>query len=194
MKANTMSCAIAPLSRLLCAVLSVAASPTAAATLSRSVDVNAPPSALWPSIGPFCAIKDWLPAVESCTEDDGNPPTRILVTKDAKGTFEETEVARNDEEHRYTYAFRSGPLPVSQYASTITVKARRDGSSTVTWMASYVPKHSKEAEVRETLGGIYESGLAAIKVRFANAVCVMPLQLPAPRAAPRRATCHARSR
>ena len=45
------------------AFLSVDVSPAYAATLSRSVDVSGSPSAVWSMIGPFCAIKDWLPPV-----------------------------------------------------------------------------------------------------------------------------------
>jgi hypothetical protein len=47
--------------------LSVHVSPAFAATLSRSVDVNGTLSAVWSMIGPFCAIKDWLPPVGTCT-------------------------------------------------------------------------------------------------------------------------------
>ena len=43
------------------AFLSISVSPAYAATLSRSVDVSGTPSAVWSIIGPFCAIKDWLP-------------------------------------------------------------------------------------------------------------------------------------
>jgi hypothetical protein len=47
--------------------LTVHVSPAFAATLSRSVDVNGTLSAVWSMIGPFCAIKDWLPPVGTCT-------------------------------------------------------------------------------------------------------------------------------
>ena len=68
------------------AFLSVSVSPAYAATLSRSVDVSGTPSAVWSMIGPFCAIKDWLPPVGTCTEKEGSPPEHeTLVTKDGKG-------------------------------------------------------------------------------------------------------------
>ena len=39
------------------ALLSAGASSASAATLSRSIDVNGTPTAVWSMIGPFCAIK-----------------------------------------------------------------------------------------------------------------------------------------
>ena len=58
------------------AFLSVNVSPALAATLSRSVDVSGTLSAVWSMIGPFCAIKDWLPPVGTCTESGASPLER----------------------------------------------------------------------------------------------------------------------
>jgi hypothetical protein len=148
--------------------LSASLSPAYAATLSRSVDVGGTPAAVWSMIGPFCAIKDWLPPVGTCTENDGSPPERTLVTKDGKATFVETLTARSDVEHSYSYAFKSSPLPVTGYTSTIKVLAKAPGISTVTWSSSYIPDPGKEDDAREALTGIYEAGLATIKAKFAK--------------------------
>src|SRR3954451_16034487 len=93
-------------------LMSAAIAPAFAATISRSADVKASAAAVWSVIGPFCAIKDWLPPVGECIEDGKAPPTRILVTKDGKAAFVEKQTARNDAEHTYSYAFLSSPLPV----------------------------------------------------------------------------------
>ena len=47
----------------LTAILSIAIAPASAATITRSAEVKATPSAVWAMIGPFCAIKNWLPPV-----------------------------------------------------------------------------------------------------------------------------------
>jgi hypothetical protein len=142
--------------------------PASAATISRSTDVNAPMSAIWSLIGPFCAIKDWLPPVGQCIEDGKTPSTRVLVTKDGNAAFVETQTARSEAEHSYSYTFLSSPLPVSNYRSTIKVTAKRDGSSTVTWSGSYTPDKGKEKAANEALSGVYEAGLAEIKGRLAK--------------------------
>jgi hypothetical protein len=149
-------------------LLTVGIAPAFAATISRSTDVKASASAVWSVIGPFCAIKDWLPPVGQCIEDGKAPPTRILVTKDGKAAFVETQIGRNDAEHSYSYAFLSSPLPVSNYTSTIKVTAKSDGSSTVTWSGSYTPDQGKEKAASEALNGVYEAGLAEIKAKLAK--------------------------
>jgi hypothetical protein len=150
------------------AFLTFSVAPASAATLSRSIDVKASPSAVWSVIGPFCAIKDWLPPVGTCIEDGKSPPTRTLVTKDGKAAFVETQIARNDAEFSYSYAFLSSPLPVVHYTSTIKVTAKGDGFSTVTWTGSYAPDKGKEQAASEALNGVYEAGLAEIKARLAK--------------------------
>jgi hypothetical protein len=143
-------------------------SPALAATLSRSADVNGTVSAVWSMIGPFCAIKDWLPPVGTCTETASSPAERTLVTKDGKATFIETQTARNEARHSYSYTFRSSPLPVTDYRSTLKVVAKRGGVSTVTWSSTYVPDAGKEHDARNALTGIYDSGLASIKAKFSK--------------------------
>ena len=157
-------------STALCAVtyMVICASPASAATLTRTVDVKASPSAVWSVIGPFCAIKDWLPPVGACIEDGKAPPTRTLVTKDGKAAFVETQTARNDAEYSYSYAFISSPLPVTSYTSTIKVTANGDGYSTITWTGSYTPDQGMEKAASEALNGVYEAGLAEIKARLAK--------------------------
>ncbi len=150
------------------ALLIVGVSPACGATLSRSVDVKGAPSAVWSMIGPFCAIADWHPAIGSCTTDGKARPTRTLVTKDGMATFVELQTARSDAKHRYSYTFESSPVPVTGYTSTIQVVGKSRGVSTVTWSSAYSPNPGKEKDARETLSGIYESGLAEIKAKLAR--------------------------
>jgi hypothetical protein len=154
-------------SAMLCAAaLGIGAMPASAANLTRSVEVNGSPSAVWSVIGSFCAIKDWLPPVGACIEDGKSPPTRTLVTKDGKASFVETQTARNEKEHTYSYAFLSSPLPVTNYTSTIKVTAKGEGVSVVTWTGSFTPDAGKEKDALDALNGVYEAGLAGIQSKF----------------------------
>jgi len=146
-----------------------AATPRAsAASLSRSVDVNATPAAVWAVIGPFCAIKNWHPVIATCTEDGQTPPVRTLVTKDGRTTFVEMQTARSDAKYIYSYNFISSPFPVTHYAAQIEVSDKSAGVSTVTWTGSYIANPGKETEAFEALRGVYETGLSAIKAKFAK--------------------------
>ncbi len=152
------------------ACLSLIAPTAGAATLTRSVVVSGTPSEVWAMVGPFCAIKNWLPPVGSCEESGKSPLIRTLVTKDGSATFVERQVARSDSAHYYSYVFVSSPLPVSRYKSTIEVTPRRDGQSIVTWSASYTPHAGRDGDAKEALGGIYDAGLASIQVQAAQRV------------------------
>ena len=150
------------------ALLSLGAFDADAASLTRRVEVATAPSDVWSAIGPFCAIKNWLPPVGTCTEDGKAPPTRTLVSTDGNSVFVELQTARSDARHFYSYTFISSPLPVTHYTSTISVAAKAKGLSIVTWRGTYTPKRGKENEAHAALAAIYRSGLDAIKSRFAQ--------------------------
>ncbi len=135
-------------------------------TLSRSVDVVGSPSEVWASIGGFCAIADWHPAIGACSEDNKTPATRTLVTKGDGAVFVELQTERNDPAYRYTYTFVSSPVPVTQYSSTFRVVGRGPDASTVIWSGVYVPVPGKDLVAANALSGIYESGLSAIQTKL----------------------------
>jgi hypothetical protein len=164
----SMTAALSRSAALAVVALGIGTSVASAASLSRTIEVNAAPAAVWSAIGAFCAIKDWLPPVGMCIEDGKTPPTRTLVTKDGKAAFVETQTARNDGEHSYSYAFVSSPLPVTNYSSTIKVTAKGEGTSVITWIGTYTPDSGKEKDASEALNGVYETGLSSIKARFAK--------------------------
>ena len=158
----------AVLAALAAATFGASASTASAATIARSVEVSGTPAAVWALIGPFCAIKDWLPPVGTCTEDCRVPPTRTLVTKDGSATFIERQTARNDSQAFYRYEFVASPLPVSRYSSTIRVTANGKGGSTVTLRGSYTPDVGKAADAKQALSGIYAAGLDSIRSQVAK--------------------------
>lgn len=141
--------------------------PLAAATISRSAQIDATPAEVWAVIGPFCAIEKWHPAIASCTEE-GSPPTRTLTTKDGKTVFVEPETGRSDEERYYAYAFKSSPFPVRDYMATIRVVPLGAKRSVVVWSGSYVPERGRAIEAEQDFAGVYEAGLNALKERFSK--------------------------
>ena len=88
------------------------------------------------------------------------------MTKDGKATFVEAQTARSEADHSYSYTFKSSPLPVTEYISTIKVVAKSDKVSTVTWSSTFVPNAGKEKDALEALTGIYDAGLTMIKSKF----------------------------
>jgi len=120
---------------------------------------TATPEAVWKKVGDFCGIATWHPAIEKCVlSDDGKMRTLSLK---GGGTIVETLVSRDDNAHHYTYKIVSGPLPVSDYVSTIKVLPEGSGSSIV-WTGDYKAKGASDADAKTTIDGIYKAGVDAI--------------------------------
>lgn len=142
-------------------VLLAGTAPSLALDVSKSVDVAASPAKVWATIGDFCGIGQWHPAIEKCVlSKDGGKTLRTLSLKGG-GTIVESETARDDKKMDYTYAIVSGPLPVTDYSSTIAVSPKGSGS-TVSWKGSFKAKGAPDAVATDAITGIYDSGLKAI--------------------------------
>ncbi len=115
--------------------------------------------ALWAKIGDFCGIAKWHPAIEKC-ELSADGKTRTLSLKGG-GTVVEALVKMDPAARSYTYSIVSGPLPVANYTSTISVAADGAGSA-VTWVGKYDAKGASDAESKRTMDGVYDSGLKAL--------------------------------
>lgn len=145
-----------------------AASHATAGSLTRQTDVAAPAAKVWSDIGAFCAIKDWHPLVGVCVMDGKAPPTRTLVTKDGKVSFVETEMARDDAKYLYSYNFVASPLPAPKYLGTIRVVAKSATASTIVWHGDYTALPGQDKAVEAALANVYETGLSALKAKYAH--------------------------
>jgi hypothetical protein len=117
------------------------------------------PDALWKKIGDFCGIGDWHPAAEKCVlSADGKQRT---ISLKGGGTLVEGLESLDNANHTYTYTILSGPLPVANYHSTISVSPDAKGSS-LTWVGKYDAKGAPDADAKKVIDGIYESGEKAL--------------------------------
>jgi len=146
-------------SAVVVAVLS--ATPALALDVTKSATVAAPPATVWKTIGEFCGIGDWHPAVEKCVlSEKGGKKVRTLSLKGG-GTIVEEQVARDEKTMAYTYAILESPLPVEGYKSTLSVAPDGKGSK-LTWTGNFKAKGAPDAKAEEVVGGIYEGGLKGI--------------------------------
>lgn len=138
-----------------------AASAASAFALESNVSMNSSmaPDALWKKVGDFCGIGTWHPAIEKCVlSADGK--TRTLSLKGG-GTIVEALEKRDDANHSYTYTILSGPLPVANYHSTISVMPAAKGSA-LKWIGTYEAKGASPADAKKAIDGVYESGVKAL--------------------------------
>lgn len=138
-----------------------AAAPAYAIDLERSTTVAAPPAKVWQTIGDFCGIGNWHPAVEKCTPSEENGMKVRTLSLKGGGTIKEEQVSRDDKVMSYTYTILESPLPVSDYKSTLSVAPDGQGSK-VTWSGTFNAKGAPDTVAKDAIQGIYDSGLKAI--------------------------------
>ncbi|HEY0835368.1 MAG TPA: SRPBCC family protein [Azospirillum sp.] len=147
------------------AALLLTAAPALATEVRESVRLSVPVDQVWPSIGPFCALSDWHPAVEKCElRQDGKTQFRLITIKGG-GTIEERLLSSSDTGHRIKYTILSSPLPVKDYVATLSATPSGKGTKLV-WKARFTPSGASEAEARKVISGIFTSGFDGLKQRL----------------------------
>jgi hypothetical protein len=120
-------------------------------TMTSSVSTDA----LWKKVGDFCGIAAWHPAIEKCVlSADGKQRTLSLK---GGGTIVEALEKWDDANRSYTYTILSGPLPVANYHSTISVSGDPKGSA-LKWTGKYDTHGASDADAKKAIDGVYEAG------------------------------------
>lgn len=132
----------------------------------REVELSRPADEVWSLIGPFGALAQWLPILESCeTAEVQGKLHRHLRTIDGGALLEEL-VSHDDAGMSYTYDILESPLPVDNYRSTVSVRSNGPGCR-VTWRSTFDPAgDASEHDAAQVIEGIYETGLTALADRF----------------------------
>jgi hypothetical protein len=143
----------------------IAAAAMLGAGTAQAIDVHqsgmakAAPDTLWQTIGDFCAIKDWHPAVKGCEiSEEGGDTYRMLTLADG-GKIKEKLVEKGAT--NYTYEIVESPLPVQNYRSTFGVMADGSGSM-IMWDGKFDAKGASDADAESVIAGIYKAGLDQI--------------------------------
>lgn len=142
--------------------------PALALDVKETARLDAPIERVWERIGAFCAIGTWHPAVEGCTlRQDGKATERSIALKGG-GTIEERLQAASPAKHSIRYGLLSGPLPVTDYVSTIRLTALDAKTTRIVWSAHFKAKGASDAEARKAIAGIYTSGFDGLRRNLAG--------------------------
>jgi hypothetical protein len=137
------------------AVLGISTASASALDSNVTMTSSMSTDALWKKVGDFCGIAEWHPAIEKCVlSADGKQRTLSLK---GGGTVVEALESWDDANRSYTYTILSGPLPVANYHSTISVADDPKGSA-LKWMGTYDAKGASDADAKKTMDGVYEAG------------------------------------
>jgi mxaD protein len=152
------------------AVLLSASSAFAAGALSvsREVTVDSSPATVWKLVGGFNALDVWHPAVANSTVK-GNATSagaiRTLTLGDGAKITEKL-LTYSAAKTSYSYAILSGPLPVKNYVSTISLSPTSDGKTSIKWSSTFDAAGAPDAKATEVIGGVYDGGLAKVVANF----------------------------
>lgn len=145
--------------------------------ISEAVEIAAPPDKVWAVLSNFHDMS-WLPVVAKTEGAGGNEidATRKLVLKDGN-TVDEVLYKYDPQKMSYSYRITAVDvkvLPVTNYASTITVAPAGEGRSKVQWDGAFYrgypnndppPDLNDDAAIK-AVTGLYQMGLAALKERI----------------------------
>ena len=132
-----------------------------------SVDLAAPPQAVWNLIGGFGSLPDWLPYIPKSELGEGGR-TRRLANPDGSAIVERL-MAFDERGRSYTYQIVQAPFPVTDYYSTLKVTEGKGGNgSHVEWSGEFTPKGASDEEASRIFQGIYDDGLKALASHFAK--------------------------
>jgi mxaD protein len=158
---------------LLTATASFAAAPLLKVT--RSVTIEAPATQVWAKCGDFDALDRWHPAVakDTLTKGENNVPGAVRHLDIKGGGYVDEELLHySGKGHYYSYRILDSGLPVSDYHSTLSVKAAGPGNkSVVTWTGTFKRKdtgpnpadNANDKAATDAISGVYESGLDNLK-------------------------------
>jgi Polyketide cyclase / dehydrase and lipid transport len=135
------------------------------ADVEMSVALGASAEAVWDAIGGFDALARWHPAVASSARaEEGGRTLRRLELRGG-GTIVEALEAHDGAARRYSYTIVSGPLPVTQYRSELSVHADGAQRCRVEWKSRFEPV-GDEAQAVAAIRGVYQAGFDSLKERF----------------------------
>jgi Polyketide cyclase / dehydrase and lipid transport len=141
----------------------------------ETITINAAPDMVWAKVKDFGAMNTWHPAVEASSAADGNNVgSRRTLKLKGGGTVVEDLETHNEAEKSFSYRMKdAGPIPVTNYSSTFTVKpGSAAGTTLVEWRGAFYrgfpnndppPDKNDEAAVA-AVTGIYKTGLGNLKV------------------------------
>lgn len=145
-------------------------SETADSTLLRAQakrQVAISPDVAWTAVAGFGGIGQWHPAVVKCDVHDKGGLTYRTLTLGNGAVLLEKLVATDATSRSYRYTIESGPLPVSDYQSTLKVEPQGEGA-VIQWDGSFKANGVTSTEAVAIITGIYDAGLDSLVERVSR--------------------------
>ena len=144
-------------------------------TARQSININAPPEAVWSVLGDFNGLPRWLGFIEysEIVAGKNNEVGAIRQVTRRNGT-KVTERLLDYDPHnmRLAYTYVDGAVMASDYFPVLTVKDAGNGTSIVEWSARFKrlsywvdppPSGQDDKTLTDLYNGLYKAGLENLK-------------------------------
>ena len=141
--------------------------------VAETVTIAAPPDAVWSRVKDFAAMQGWHPAVDSSQATAGSEVGSVRTLRLKGGGAIVEELTRySAEERRFAYKMTDpGPIPVTNYSSTLSVNPGDGNTTVVEWRGAFyrgdpnnnpAPEKNDDAAIA-AVTGVYQAGLGNLK-------------------------------
>lgn len=129
--------------------------------------IGADPQRVWEVFADFGGLMRWSPGLTGCElEGEGVGALRTIKMGDLviRERLEECDA----DARRMRYAIVDGPVPVRDYLATVLVSDAGGGRTRIEWSSEFESSGAPAEQMKELFEGIYQQGIAALDVLFAQ--------------------------
>jgi ribosome-associated toxin RatA of RatAB toxin-antitoxin module len=120
---------------------------------SKAFDVSA--ERMWERVGDFHRLQTWLPGIEAEEKIDEGRARRLTLG----GGMQMVEKLLDEGQRQYTYTIAEGPLPITNYVSTLRVRDAGEDACIVEWESEFDPVGIPDDQAVAIVEAIYDAGL-----------------------------------
>jgi hypothetical protein len=132
-------------------------------TVKVSEDIKGKAADVWALLSDFGGIKVGGPVTSVDIEGQGVGMTRTIGMGGGKIIERLDRHDAQAMEFAYSILNEDCPLPVSNYAATVKVTDRGDGTCNVQWTGNFQVRGAPEADAAQLVEGIYRGGIAGAR-------------------------------
>lgn len=137
------------------------------AEVRETGELGASVDEVWKIVGDFGGLIESLGLAPNL-EGEGIGQTRSISMGPGDPTVERLE-ERDENAKKIVYSILSGPIPVSNYVSTMQLSPAGDGRTKLEWSSTFEPAAgTSEADACTMVSGIYKGGIGGLQARFGS--------------------------
>jgi len=120
--------------------------------VTKSINVSA--TDVWSKLSTFEGIENFSPIAKSIVQGQGVGAKRTCIMPDGAEINEVLNKLDNDNMH-FEYEILSGPFPISNYVSNVSVKATDSNQCEISWGCNFNVDEHAEKEMKTVFEGFY---------------------------------------